>query len=541
MRKLFAILLLFALVFAAPVEAANRVKTFVDGEVILAADINAEYDNTWADVTHTVAGTWTFSKAGTPITITPGSAPAANTVLFDINNTSGTNLFSVDNEGDALIGGTATITGNVTLTTLTATRVPFASTAGLLVDDADLTFATDTLSATKVLAATSLSSPSLISTAAVTVTPAAGSNLNVALSTTGDLVVNTTHLVVDTSAASVGFGIAAPTGKVHILSSATTLVGLIIDTPVSVTATAQDWYYNGTISARLFARAGDSIFVLNGRDLGNDVAGPNVDIGRNTSAGAVGQAAGHIRMVQANATAGYLWIDNAAKFRIHTAAPTGSSGAPTVSDTAGRVFFDSGTNAANLIFTDNTYDIGASGATRPRDLFLAGDATVGGNDLTIGAAGQHAYVNSFANIHLILDSDNDASSLGLFISHNGVSAASTPLFAFRDTGVAKIGGTTTVRATTEGTNHLDIFDGTAPVGTLADGISLYSTAGELRVMDAAGNATLLSPHGDNNEWIFYSKNTVTGQVLRVRMERLVAEVERLAGKKLAERWTEPVQ
>ena len=36
------------------------------------------------------------------------------------------------------------------------------------------------------------------------------------------------------------------------------------------------------------------------------------------------------------------------------------------------------TITSNLLFTDNTYDIGASGATRPRSIFLAGNATVGG-------------------------------------------------------------------------------------------------------------------------------------------------------------------
>lgn len=77
------------------------------------------------------------------------------------------------------------------------------------------------------------------------------------------------------------------------------------------------------------------------------------------------------------------------------------------------------------------------------------------------------------------------------------------------------------RATTEGTNHLDIFDGTAPVGTLANGISLYSTSGELRVMDSAGNATLLSPHAKDGSWIYDSFSPTTGKHLRVDMERMV--------------------
>lgn len=97
------------------------------------------------------------------------------------------------------------------------------------------------------------------------------------------------------------------------------------------------------------------------------------------------------------------------------------------------------------------------------------------------------------------------------------------------------------RGTTEGTNHLDIFNGTAPVGTLTNGISLYSTSGELRVMDSAGNATLLSPHDDiTNEWIFYSKNTVTGKVLRIDMERLMKDLDKKMGGGYIKEYMEPV-
>jgi hypothetical protein len=88
-------------------------------------------------------------------------------------------------------------------------------------------------------------------------------------------------------------------------------------------------------------------------------------------------------------------------------------------------------------------------------------------------------------------------------------------------GNVKIGGTVT-RATTEGTNHLDIFNGTAPSGTLTNGISIYSSAGECRVMDAIGNSTLISPHEkETNNWIYYSVNTSTGQVLKIDMEKMM--------------------
>jgi hypothetical protein len=41
--------------------------------------------------------------------------------------------------------------------------------------------------------------------------------------------------------------------------------------------------------------------------------------------------------------------------------------------------------AHDLLFTDATYDIGASGATRPRDLFLSRNAVIGGT-ATLGGA-----------------------------------------------------------------------------------------------------------------------------------------------------------
>ena len=103
----------------------------------------------------------------------------------------------------------------------------------------------------------------------------------------------------------------------------------------------------------------------------------------------------------------------------------------------------------------------------------------------------------------------------------------------------KLGGTAD-RATTAGTNHLDIFNGTAPVGTLANGISLYSDAGEAYVMDAAGNATLFSPHdAETNEWIFRSKHTPTGKVLKIDVERLLRFVNDHFGLDAVEEFIEP--
>jgi hypothetical protein len=49
-------------------------------------------------------------------------------------------------------------------------------------------------------------------------------------------------------------------------------------------------------------------------------------------------------------------------------------------------------------------------------------------------------------------------------------------------------GGTAARGTTAGAAHLDLFNGTAPAGTLTDGVSLYSSSGDLKFMNAAGDA-----------------------------------------------------
>lgn len=85
----------------------------------------------------------------------------------------------------------------------------------------------------------------------------------------------------------------------------------------------------------------------------------------------------------------------------------------------------------------------------------------------------------------------------------------------------KVGGSA-LRSGTDPTNSLTLFNGTAPSGTLTNGVTLYSSSGELRVMDSLGNATLLSPHDDiTNEWIFDSTESTNGRTLRIRVESLL--------------------
>jgi len=86
-----------------------------------------------------------------------------------------------------------------------------------------------------------------------------------------------------------------------------------------------------------------------------------------------------------------------------------------------------------------------------------------------------------------------------------------------------------LRSSAAGSNLLNIFNGTAPVGTLTNGCSIYSTSGELYTMDAAGNATLQTPHDKDGNWVFLSKNTVTGRVLEIDMEKMMRRLDEMLG------------
>jgi cytoskeletal protein CcmA (bactofilin family) len=107
---------------------------------------------------------------------------------------------------------------------------------------------------------------------------------------------------------------------------------------------------------------------------------------------------------------------------------------------------------SNLLFTDNTYDIGASGATRPRNLFLAGAATVGGNLSVGGTLTLTGGVNLNGNV-TVGDNSSDTLTINSTITSNllftdntydiGASGATRPRNLFL-AGTATIGGNTTM-------------------------------------------------------------------------------------------------
>ena len=83
------------------------------------------------------------------------------------------------------------------------------------------------------------------------------------------------------------------------------------------------------------------------------------------------------------ATVGAASASTGAFTTLNASGATTLDGTVALGNAPGDLITVPGTIGSNLVFTDNLYDIGATGATRPRDLFLAGAATVGGN-LSVG-------------------------------------------------------------------------------------------------------------------------------------------------------------
>jgi hypothetical protein len=78
-----------------------------------------------------------------------------------------------------------------------------------------------------------------------------------------------------------------------------------------------------------------------------------------------------------------------------------------------------------------------------------------------------------------------ATTLGSGVTSSSLTSVGTLTSLTVNSGNVLVGGTG-VRASTAGTALVNIFNGTAPVGTLTSGISLYSASGDFNFMDAVG-------------------------------------------------------
>jgi len=57
-----------------------------------------------------------------------------------------------------------------------------------------------------------------------------------------------------------------------------------------------------------------------------------------------------------------------------------------------------------------------------------------------------------------------------------------------------------------------------------------ASSAEVFVRDEAGNVTKISPHNEAGEWEYFSRNVKTGKTVRVNMEEMIRDIEKLTGK-----------
>lgn len=214
--------------------------------------------------------------------------------------------------------------------------------------------------------------------------------------------------------------------------------------------------------------------------------GNRIDV-RNTTAGAgnyaavfIGNDTGATQFQLQGYTTTYTpsGPDLADGFKVGSSGAGGLSLAATHASGVLRLY-SGGVTARMTLLADGKVGIGT---TTPQNPFVVSNAGAAGFEFAPSTGVLLAYNRStVAYAPLLLN------ALSLEFSLSGVEVGRF------NTGTNLLVGGTAVRATTAGTKAMQLFDGTAPVGTLANGVSLYSVAGKLWAMDAAGTATKLTP------------------------------------------------
>jgi len=166
------------------------------------------------------------------------------------------------------------------------------------------------------------------------------------------------------------------------------------------------------------------------------------------------------------ATVGAASASTGAFTSLTASGATTLNGAVALGDASGDLITVPGTVNSNLVFTDNSFDIGASGATRPRNLFLAGNGTVGGNLSVAGTLTLTGGVNLNGNV-TVGDSSADTLTINSTVTSNliftdntydiGASGATRPRNLFLAgsatvSGNQTLTGTLTVDSTTDSTS-----------------------------------------------------------------------------------------
>ena len=193
------------------------------------------------------------------------------------------------------------------------------------------------------------------------------------------------------------------------------------------------------------------------------------------------------------------------------------NGNVTVGDSSADTLTINSTITSNLIFTDNTYDIGASGATRPRNLFLSGSGNVVGtlfkpqdsfiqwNSTGLAGGTNRAIVWADSSNNLYLGSGSGNSTVATFNStgQSLTGALTTSGNATINGGNVYVGGTggRGVNLIGGGTGNVQIggdgstyaigvalYNNYASLTTPTTGLWMYGSGGVYQYMSLGGSA-----------------------------------------------------
>jgi len=171
------------------------------------------------------------------------------------------------------------------------------------------------------------------------------------------------------------------------------------------------------------------------------------------------------------------------------------NGNVTVGDSSADTLTVNATITSNLLFTDNTYDIGASGATRPRNLFLAGNATIGGNTTMTGTLTVDSTTDSSSTTTGSIQTDGGLGvAKALFVGTTANIAGAVTLSGGTANGVAYLNGSKVLT-----TGSALTFDGTNfGIGTASPNAKLVVAGGSEYITNTAGNAAGIEIAGNGN-------------------------------------------
>jgi hypothetical protein len=431
-----------------------------------------------------------------PTLVTPSLGAATATSINIGGATLGTNVLAVN--GTTLLGGTTTVsTGGLTIGVAGTTGGTIAlkgSTAGTLtlqvpatVTDYSITFpgavaaANGYILTSTTAGVTSWTNPTAlgvdldVGTTAIT----NGTVGRVLFENTGNVLGEASSLTITVANNKVNV-VSAPFGlSGNISSTAWTTSGIRYQ---NVAATLTDTSSSGTVAAAYTDLFG-----------GNTIAASSSTTFTNYYTMFVTQPTAGTNVTLTNrwafGTTGNVRIDGSLTLTTPLTVANGGTGTATAF-TAGSVVFAGASGVysqdnANFFWDDSNNRLGIETATPRASLSFSGTVS--------GAAGNTGKIRLF---------DDGASNFyGFGISSGSLdvvtgttgainfwtSSGSTRTATIDSVGNLLLGGTA-ARGTTVGTAHLDIFNGTAPAGTLTNGISLYSSSGDFLFMDATGAA-----------------------------------------------------